>query len=114
MSFEHATKNGYEYHKCRCDGCRQAYNAYRQAYQRKRRAEVNEIKLAAGCMDCGYSEHAVALDFDHLPQYEKVMSIANMIANSRTRKSIETEMAKCEIVCANCHRVRTKSRYEVS
>jgi hypothetical protein len=67
------------------------------------------IKTTAGCTDCGYSVHASALDFDHLPGYVKTGPIAGNIARGSLRLLFE-EIAKCEVVCANCHRVRTWRR----
>jgi hypothetical protein len=40
----------------------------------------------------------------------KLGGIASLIANNRPWSEIEAEMAKCEVVCANCHRVRTSER----
>jgi hypothetical protein len=85
----------------------------RERTYRRRRELVREIaayKLAHGCADCGYNAHAAALDFDHLPGFEKRQDIARMVLFARTMETIVTEIAKCEIVCANCHRVRTATR----
>jgi len=71
---------------------------------------INSIKLKKGCKDCGYNKHAIALDFDHLS--DKKYNISDMVANGYSIESIEKEAGKCEVVCANCHRVRTKSRFE--
>jgi|ERR1035437_1279886 hypothetical protein len=71
---------------------------------------VNEIKLASGCVDCGYREHAVALDFDHLNGDEKISSVADLANDRCGWDKIQTEIDKCEVVCANCHRVRTALR----
>ncbi len=71
------------------------------------RAYLDAIKLERGCVDCGYAEHAEALEFDHVGD-DKVIQVSNMVAWSRVR--IDAEIAKCEVVCANCHRVRTHSR----
>ena len=75
-------------------------------------AFIQAIKLAKGCVDCGYRDHAEALEFDHLPGYVKRMNVSEMTRFSR--KTIEAEIAKCEVVCANCHRVRTALRRELA
>lgn len=59
------------------------------------------------CTDCGIVYHPVSMDFDHLPQYKK-LSNNGFTAMSKTR--ILAEIKKCELVCANCHRVRTWRR----
>jgi hypothetical protein len=45
------------------------------------------------------------MEFDHLPGFEKTNNVGNM--KSRSREAILAEIAKCEIVCGNCHRART-------
>ena len=83
-------------------------------YVNKRRNEARDVlnayKLAAGCVDCGYAEHAVALDFDHLPGFEKSLDLCAATARGWPMSRIMEEVAKCEVVCANCHRVRTLER----
>jgi hypothetical protein len=69
---------------------------------------IDKIRLDAGCADCGYNENPVALDFDHLPQYKKFLQVTQMATYSNER--IMAEIAKCEVVCANCHRIRTHKR----
>jgi len=58
------------------------------------------------CKDCGRTFPHVAMDFDHV-QGEKVAGIAQMWSWGRER--VVAEIAKCDLVCANCHRVRTYS-----
>lgn len=70
---------------------------------------VQAIKLERGCADCGYNAHPAALDFDHLPGTVKTMRLASAPGGSTMAKLI-AEMEKCEVVCANCHRVRTAER----
>lgn len=76
----------------------------------ERRARLNAIKLEAGCADCGYAAHPEALQFDHLPGTHKLFSVANAMSEGRPWDLIETEISKCEVVCANCHAVRTSER----
>ena len=70
-----------------------------------RRDFLNRWKLAAGCVDCGYAEHAVALDFDHLDPTTKLFSLGSH--GSCSMDKIINEIAKCVVRCANCHRVKT-------
>ncbi|KKK76605.1 hypothetical protein LCGC14_2861970, partial [marine sediment metagenome] len=100
-------RNTYIYHKCRCDLCTASMATYQGKLRRKRQAWLSEIKLAEGCADCGYNEYACALHFDHLPEFDKIASVSTMLAGNRPISVIEDEMAKCEVVCANCHAVRT-------
>ena len=68
---------------------------------------MNEVKLASGCVDCGYSEHAEALQFDHV-RGEKKFNVG--ISYTFSMERVLAEIEKCEVVCANCHAVRTANR----
>ncbi|MFD7903123.1 hypothetical protein ACFV4G_12845 [Kitasatospora sp. NPDC059747] len=67
------------------------------------------IKTVLGCADCGWREWARGLDWDHV-HATKTASVAQLIADRRPWSEIEAEIAKCELVCANCHRIRTAVR----
>lgn len=85
---------------------------YRKEVQKaraeERRKAVAEYKLSSGCVDCGYDENAYALEFDHLPEFKKTRTVASTMYMSW--KAIWEEIAKCEVVCANCHAIRTFTR----
>lgn len=72
-------------------------------------ARVDAVKVAAGCADCGYNAHAIALDFDHLGD-DKDAGVSVLVHNRARWSRVAAEIAKCEVVCANCHRVRTATR----
>lgn len=59
------------------------------------------------CMDCGNSYPPECMDFDHTSD-NKEFNVSKRRRASK-RKILE-EIAKCELVCANCHRIRTKHR----
>ena len=65
--------------------------------------KTNNLKLSAGCKFC-IEKEVVCLDFHHLDANEKEFSIAKMVSNGRKWQEIENEIAKCIIVCSNCHR----------
>jgi len=73
-----------------------------------KRNVVDAFKLAKGCIDCGYKENAAALEFDHLPGFRKNATVASLMY--RSLKVIVEEIKKCEVVCANCHAIRTYNR----
>ena len=64
---------------------------------------------AVPCADCGGSFPPCAMDFDHRPAEPKLSGVTRMIGRSGTER-ILAEVAKCDIVCANCHRARTFGR----
>lgn len=88
---------------------------YRMEWQRKNRpsrharnkAILNIYKHAAGCADCGFRDYAGALDFDHV-RGVKLFSVSKK-ANNRL-ETLMSEIEKCDVVCANCHRKRTAER----
>ena len=84
---------------------RRNYMAKRYA---DRRALIDQIKVDRGCADCGYHEHACALDFDHREPSGKLFTIAE--GSHWNLDRLLAEIEKCDVVCANCHRVRTKSQ----
>ena len=66
------------------------------------------FKLEAGCADCGFNSRPEALDFDHVRGEKK--NNLHRIANNGAIIQMLDEIEKCEVVCANCHRIRTSNR----
>ena len=60
------------------------------------------------CADCGNIYHPCAMDFDHLDPALKDKDVSKLATFGWSR--IKQEIAKCELVCANCHRIRTYNR----
>ena len=58
------------------------------------------------CMDCGQRFPFYVMQFDHRDSTQKRYTISQMVSRAGT-KTILAEVAKCDIVCANCHRERT-------
>jgi hypothetical protein len=77
----------------------------KQAYKQK----LVEIKEASGCTDCG-ENNPIVLDFDHLK--DKKYNVSRMIHDGFSWRAIKKEIDKCEVVCANCHRIRTYNRLQ--
>lgn len=59
---------------------------------------------AKPCADCNVSYPYYVMQFDHLPQFEKSFNLSSW--SRRTLVQIEQEIAKCEVVCGNCHAER--------
>jgi hypothetical protein len=68
---------------------------------------VSALKLASGCVDCGYNEHVAALEFDHIMPRLRGTVASQM---GKSLNVIKQEIERCEIVCANCHNIRTHDR----
>lgn len=67
------------------------------------------LKDGKPCADCGQSFHRAAMQWDHLPGTSKHRPLAELCRTGNAKKVME-EIAKCELVCANCHAVRTFRR----
>lgn len=88
--------------------CKDCYNANMRAISKVYYIKVAEIKIERGCVDCGYNKHPEALDFDHKPEYSKNFNISKAV--HKNWELVLEEMTKCDVVCANCHRIRTFHR----
>jgi hypothetical protein len=76
----------------------------------KHRAEldvmIHEIKDHP-CMDCGVKYPPYVMDFDHRDPTQKTENVSMMRVTGFNKQRVLEEIAKCDLVCANCHRVRT-------
>lgn len=71
------------------------------------RAYVVKILKAGACTDCGIADPAV-LEFDHIGP--KTMEVGKLVREAYRLERLVAEIANCELVCANCHRRRTRRR----
>jgi DNA replication protein DnaC len=65
---------------------------------------VESLKKELKCKHCGFADFR-ALCFHHLDPKEKEAEIANMLRNNYGKEKILEEMAKCEVLCHNCHSI---------
>lgn len=88
------------------DKRRIAHRRVRALATARNRAFLSAFKEALPCVDCKTFYPSYAMDLDHLR--DKTDAIARFKACSLNR--LKEEIAKCELVCSNCHRIRTYSR----
>lgn len=62
------------------------------------------------CIDCGEPD-PIVLHFDHRDETEKFKSISFLVKKGRSLASIEDEVRKCDVRCANCHMKRTAKQF---
>lgn len=79
--------------------------ARRNAHQNRLQMIVNSAK-SRPCTDCGVQYPSYVMDLDHI-RGEKVMAVGAMVARSVSYERLRAEIAKCDVVCSNCHRERT-------
>ncbi|UTI64845.1 hypothetical protein NBH00_01230 [Paraconexibacter antarcticus] len=92
-----------EYHHSR----REAGRVVRRAAADRGRRHVAAALEGATCADCGLRD-PVVMEFDHLG--EKRANVARLLGNGTSPRRLDEEIARCEIVCVNCHRRRTARR----
>ena len=92
------------------------YQANKEQWRAKRmryEAKIRGLKLNAKdkpCADCGRRWPAIVMEFDHKPGTEKLFEIGCGAARKWGWRRIAEEIAKCEVVCPTCHRIRTFRR----
>lgn len=76
--------------------------------QKRFKQEVAALKMHP-CLDCGFVPvDACQMDWDHVDGV-KVNGVSQLVALGSMSRVLD-EISKCELVCANCHRLRTKTR----
>ena len=96
--------------------CKEHYQKNKKYYVKRarkfndRRVDTNRQLLSAylkiqKCADCGNTDFRV-LEFDHKQREEKRHNVCNMLWRY-TWETILEEIAKCDVRCANCHRIKT-------
>lgn len=127
------TRNGSLRARRDCKLCRSSYNAkwresnpdYSASYYTENKGAINRrmvesnktrrrdryaifSELRSGpCVDCHRVYHPHAMDFDHRNPTEKLMGVSLMVKRFFAWPTIMAEIAKCDLVCACCHRLRT-------
>lgn len=70
--------------------------------RRVRKAWLDRIKAESGCNDCN-EMNPIVLQFHHKNPSEKYMTLSRMIAGVKSYDRMQSEVDKCDILCANCH-----------
>lgn len=104
---------------CHCKDCHKQYT--KAHYEKNKKYYLNKAKKntaryakeitklkAQPCTDCKQSYPYYVMDFDHVTG-EKFANVSSLQAAGQLKKAKE-EIGKCELVCANCHRIRTYKR----
>jgi hypothetical protein len=81
---------------------------WRDEYNKRNREYINNYLSDHPCVDCGNNDLRV-LEFDHV-RGEKEDNIGNASQKSWSIEKLQKEIEKCEVRCANCHRIATHER----
>jgi hypothetical protein len=79
-----------------------------QAIERGIGVWLRSLKVGRPCIDCGHVFPPQVMQWDHKPGFEKLGDLADFWVHSR--QEILDEIAKCDLVCTNCHTIRTFAR----
>ncbi|MBI4037158.1 hypothetical protein HY385_01925 [Candidatus Daviesbacteria bacterium] len=82
----------------------------RKSARERLRKFLFEYYSTHSCVDCGES-NPIVLEFDHIQRQNKYSNIARMANRALSLERIKNEIAKCEVVCANCHKKRTAKQF---
>lgn len=80
-----------------------------RAYKIKRDF-INKVKDRP-CQDCGETYPSFVMDFDHTGMEIKLNHVATIVARNWSMEKIKAEVSKCDVVCSNCHRMRTHTKH---
>lgn len=111
--------------QCRCRVCFAAYhrvyyaknkdkyiakNRLNKKRQRERLRKILWSFKQTPCQDCGGVFHPWVMELDHRENTEKIEAVSNLVGRGCTDQKLLVEIKKCDVVCANCHRMRTYYR----
>lgn len=71
--------------------------------------ELQAFKQRNGCSDCKVMYPHYILEFDHRPEFKKIDNVYRVYKKFGKDKAWQ-EVAKCDVLCANCHKSRTFER----
>jgi len=87
----------------------------------KKQKYINDFKLKSGCQQCNYNAHFAALDLDHIDPTTKNKRLTRGKNGKRVSlgffslswEDLESEMAKCQVLCKICHSIKTYEERQV-
>lgn len=91
--------------------CRHCYRLTKQALIQRNYKWLSEVKRRHGCIKCGITNPLV-LDFHHKDEKNKSFALGTFRRSVGTER-IKGEIKKCEIICANCHRIEHYNRLQI-
>lgn len=89
--------------------CKECDKANDKARLTSARDWITKLKSDVACLDCGGVFPPECMDFDHV-RGKKLFSLGSQKALKQKWETVAREVEKCDLVCANCHRIRTTRR----
>lgn len=78
-----------------------------QRRRAKRRLHIEQAK-SKPCADCGQFLPWYVMEFDHVEERGPKLFVVG--GGNRALGKLQAEIEKCDVVCANCHKIRTHER----
>jgi hypothetical protein len=106
-----AYKDSEKEHACK----RRWYENNREVYLNRNRRKKEFLRnimreqKAKPCADCGKEFPFYVMDFDHRDGEEKMAHVSKLVQRMNLQRLLN-EIAKCDVVCSNCHRIRNYQR----
>lgn len=91
---------------------KEEYNAWNKRRHHENMDAYRALKESTPCTDCKRFFPHYVMEYDHVPERgEKRVNVAVMAGTRKlTAATLVAEMKKCDLVCANCHAIRTHNR----
>lgn len=103
-----AARRHYQKHKARVQAKARATKA---KYDRNTKKIIQKYKEDHPCSDCGQKYPFFVMEFDHVPgRGKKTIDISLALQRRWKLERLLKEIEKCDVVCSNCHRIRTFSK----
>lgn len=127
----HGAYSRYTKYGCRCDLCREANREHFRKYKPSMAAKLHRMEYdktarrkkknlrreylaklkSVPCKDCGLTFPWYCMDFDHVPERgPREFWLSHWASHQMPWDRLQKEIDKCDVVCAICHRVRSRKR----
>ena len=83
------------------------YKVKNKNHKKSLKEFVIKYKEGKPCSDCGGNYPSYVMDFDHRDPTSKLGSVSILCVSGRSLEWVISEIEKCDLICANCHRIRT-------
>lgn len=88
---------------------KKSFKERNQELRERNREHINILKKNGKCFRCGWNEDPCGLDYHHLDPSKKEANVSWMAKSSYSLETLQEEITKCVLVCANCHRILHKN-----
>ncbi len=95
------------YYRANKDEVNRKVSAINLRRRHDRYAQIKNLKEASPCLDCGQHFPYFVMDFDHRDRKSKTRDVSAMVKQMFAWPTVLAEIEKCDLVCTNCHRLRT-------